>query len=103
MGVNMPARSVVFSSIEKHDGTRMRTLLSSEYIQMAGRAGRRGLDSYGSVYILCQSDEPPDQKEVTQMMEHRAGVLESQFRITFAVQRYTGYIVCMLLYRCCFN
>lgn len=33
MGVNMPARSVIFASVEKHDGQRMRPLLSSEYTQ----------------------------------------------------------------------
>ena len=47
MGVNMPARTVVFDSIRKHDGKQFRTLLPAEYIQMAGRAGRRGLDSTG--------------------------------------------------------
>lgn len=42
MGINMPARTVVFDSIKKHDGTKFRLLQTSEYIQMAGRAGRRG-------------------------------------------------------------
>lgn len=37
MGVNMPARTVVFDSIEKHDGTVKRELLPGEYTQMAGR------------------------------------------------------------------
>jgi antiviral helicase SKI2 len=44
MGVNMPARSVVFNSIRKHDGAQFRELEPGEYTQMAGRAGRRGLD-----------------------------------------------------------
>lgn len=59
MGVNMPARSVVFSSIEKHDGHSFRDLLPGEYTQMSGRAGRRGLDSTGVVIIVCE-DQPPD-------------------------------------------
>ena len=42
MGVNMPAKSVAFDSMEKHDGHSVRELLSSEFIQMSGRAGRRG-------------------------------------------------------------
>lgn len=42
MGVNMPAKSVAFDSMEKHDGRSLRELLPSEFIQMAGRAGRRG-------------------------------------------------------------
>ena len=44
MGVNMPAKSVVFNSIRKHDGKQFRVLEPGEYTQMAGRAGRRGLD-----------------------------------------------------------
>jgi antiviral helicase SKI2 len=44
MGVNMPAKSVVFNSIRKHDGNQFRVLEPGEYTQMAGRAGRRGLD-----------------------------------------------------------
>lgn len=50
MGVNMPARTVVFDTNLKHDGTGFRNLFLVEYIQMAGRAGRRGLDTTGTVY-----------------------------------------------------
>ncbi len=39
MGINMPARTVIFDSLRKHDGTQFRYLETSEYIQMAGRAG----------------------------------------------------------------
>ena len=56
MGVNMPARTVVFDNIRKHDGSQFRTLLPAEYIQMAGRAGRRGLDSTGTVIILAKGE-----------------------------------------------
>ena len=58
MGVNMPARTVVFDSIRKHDGSNFRDLLPGEYIQMAGRAGRRGLDSTGTVILLCKGSVP---------------------------------------------
>ena len=58
MGVNMPARTVVFDSIRKHDGSNFRDLLTGEYIQMAGRAGRRGLDPTGTVIILCKGNIP---------------------------------------------
>ncbi|KAK4475602.1 hypothetical protein MN116_000877 [Schistosoma mekongi] len=54
-GVNMPARCVVFTSIDKFDGQMIRPLSSSEYTQMAGRAGRRGLDAKGYVIILVSS------------------------------------------------
>ena len=60
MGVNMPAKTVVFDSIHKYDGSEKRMLLPSEYIQMAGRAGRRGLDKTGTVIIICREDMPTE-------------------------------------------
>lgn len=53
MGVNAPAKAVVYSGIRKHDGTQFRYLLPGEYTQMSGRAGRRGLDDRGVVIIAC--------------------------------------------------
>lgn len=67
MGVNMPAKTVVFDSIRKHDGIEFRDLQPSEYIQMAGRAGRRGKDDTGTVIILCKA-EVPDASVLTKMM-----------------------------------
>lgn len=49
VGVNMPVRSVCFNSWEKHAETGTRLLTRQEYMQMAGRAGRRGLDRVGTV------------------------------------------------------
>ena len=57
MGINVPARTVVFTSVEKFDGRSMRYLHSSEYTQMAGRAGRRGQDTKGIVIIMVGSKE----------------------------------------------
>ena len=50
---------MVFSGTRKHDGRSFRDLLPGEYIQMAGRAGRRGLDTAGTVIIVSRDDEPP--------------------------------------------
>lgn len=82
MGVNMPARTVVFDSILKHDGTIQRNLLPSEYIQMAGRAGRRGKDPIGFVYIMCKNDVP-EEGELRQMSMGKGVKLESKFRLTY--------------------
>uniref|UniRef100_A0A8B9R9N8 SKI2 homolog, superkiller viralicidic activity 2-like n=1 Tax=Astyanax mexicanus TaxID=7994 RepID=A0A8B9R9N8_ASTMX len=84
MGVNMPARTVVFDSIRKHDGTGFRNLLPGEYIQMAGRAGRRGLDATGTVIILCKSGVH-DMGDLHAMMLGKPTVLQSQFRLTYTM------------------
>lgn len=84
MGVNMPARTVVFDSIRKFDGTESRTLHPAEYIQMAGRAGRRGLDDTGTVIILCKTDVP-DAVILQNMMLGKPQKLESQFRMTYSM------------------
>ncbi|XP_061111078.1 helicase SKI2W isoform X1 [Conger conger] len=84
MGVNMPARTVVFDSIRKHDGTGFRNLLPGEYIQMAGRAGRRGLDATGTVIILCKSGVH-DMGDLHVMMLGKPMVLQSQFRLTYTM------------------
>lgn len=84
MGVNMPARTVIFDSISKHDGKRHRTLFPAEYIQMAGRAGRRGLDDEGVVIILSKQQKP-DETEMKNMMTCQPSKLESQFRLTYGM------------------
>uniref|UniRef100_A0A7N8X065 SKI2 subunit of superkiller complex n=1 Tax=Mastacembelus armatus TaxID=205130 RepID=A0A7N8X065_9TELE len=84
MGVNMPARTVVFDSIRKHDGTGFRNLLPGEYIQMAGRAGRRGLDATGTVIILCKAGVH-EMAELHAMMLGKPTILQSQFRLTYTM------------------
>ncbi len=52
VGINMPAKTVVFDSLEKYDGVTTRMLNAKEYFQIAGRAGRRGIDKEGTVIAL---------------------------------------------------
>ncbi|PAV90719.1 hypothetical protein WR25_05500 isoform A [Diploscapter pachys] len=85
MGVNMPARSVVFDSVRKHDGTAMRALNPGEYIQMAGRAGRRGLDTTGTVIVLCKEMNMPESNELQLVMNGKPQKLESKFRVTYSM------------------
>ncbi|UZJ57277.1 hypothetical protein CBS101457_006597 [Exobasidium rhododendri] len=82
MGVNMPARSVVFSGIRKHDGHTFRELLAGEYTQMSGRAGRRGLDATGMV-IINAADELPETGALNKMLLGQPTKLQSQFRLTY--------------------
>jgi len=82
MGVNAPARACVFHSLEKHDGREFRTLLSGEYTQMAGRAGRRGIDPVGTVIIMCW-DEIPMESTLKHLLTGKATKLQSQFRLRY--------------------
>lgn len=84
MGVNAPARTVVFQALRKHDGRQFRTLLPGEYTQMAGRAGRRGLDAVGTV-IIAAWDDLPDEHDVRRLLTGSATKLESQFRLTYSM------------------
>ena len=84
MGLNLPTRTVVFSGFRKHDGREFRDLLPGEYTQMAGRAGRRGLDSVGTVIICAPgADEAPPAGRLRQMMLGEPTKLRSQFRLTY--------------------
>jgi antiviral helicase SKI2 len=84
MGLNLPTRTVVFSGFRKHDGREFRDLLPGEYTQMAGRAGRRGLDTVGTVIICAPgADEAPPATRLRQMMLGEPTKLRSQFRLTY--------------------
>ncbi|KIW08108.1 uncharacterized protein PV09_01045 [Verruconis gallopava] len=84
MGLNLPTRTVVFSGFRKHDGRQFRDLLPGEYTQMAGRAGRRGLDTVGTVIIATPgADEAPSAARLRQMILGDPTKLRSQFRLTY--------------------
>lgn len=84
MGLNLPTRTVIFSGFRKHDGRSFRDLLPGEYTQMAGRAGRRGLDLVGTVIILASGmDEAPPVYVLKRMMLGDPTRLRSQFRLTY--------------------
>ena len=84
MGLNLPTRTVVFNTVRKHDGRGFRNLLPGEFTQMSGRAGRRGLDSTGTVIVMSFNDplSPLDFKEVTLGAPTK---LVSQFRLTYSM------------------
>ena len=84
MGLNLPTRTVVFSGFRKHDGKGFRDLLPGEYTQMAGRAGRRGLDTVGYVIIVSAGrDEAPPAAALRRMILGDPTKLRSQFRLTY--------------------
>lgn len=79
----MPARSVVFNSIRKHDGAQFRVIEPGEYTQMAGRAGRRGLDEVGTVIICCFGDQPIPSQILRSMLTGTSTRLQSNFRLRY--------------------
>ena len=79
VGINMPTRTVVFLDLKKYDEAEcgLRVLATDEYIQMAGRAGRRGKDKEGLVLYLPSRD-PIGTGAVKLMMTGRKTVLRSR-------------------------
>lgn len=82
VGINMPTKTVVFTSFTKHDERGVRMLRTDEYIQMAGRAGRRGKDDKGFVYYLPDR-EPSTLLEVQQMMTGSQMTVQSRMKFDY--------------------
>jgi superfamily II RNA helicase len=68
VGINVPIRTVVLTSLVKYDGTRMRHLSAREFHQIAGRAGRAGFDTVGEVLVMA-----PDHVIENRRMLEKAG------------------------------
>ena len=83
LGVNMPACTVVFNTISKYDGVQFRYLKSREYHQMAGRAGRRGIDTKGFVYA-CIDTEYDEYDGVKKIVSGNIEAIESQFNLSYS-------------------
>lgn len=81
MGLNMPARTVMFSNIRKFDGQDFRTISSGEFIQMSGRAGRRGLDDKGIVILMF--DEKITCEDCKKLLQGKPDPLNSAFHLTY--------------------
>ncbi|MBD3164193.1 DEAD/DEAH box helicase [Candidatus Woesearchaeota archaeon] len=82
VGVNMPAKTVCFDSLEKYDGYSYRYLNSKEYFQLAGRAGRRGIDKEGTVIALVDSVRTSI-KKVKKLTGKDIEPIISQFKLSF--------------------
>ena len=83
VGINMPTKTVLFTDLNKFDGSGMRPLYSHEYTQMAGRAGRRGIDTIGYVIHLTNLFKSINQPIIKPMMKGTPQVLVSKFKISY--------------------
>ncbi|OBB29877.1 DEAD/DEAH box helicase [Mycolicibacterium peregrinum] len=69
VGINVPIRTVVFSALSKYDGTRMRLLNAREFHQIAGRAGRAGYDTAGTVVVQAPDHEVENIKQFAKVAD----------------------------------
>jgi superfamily II RNA helicase len=83
IGLNMPTKTVIFTDVNKFDGRESRMLYSHEYTQMAGRAGRRGIDTVGNVIHLNNLFRGMDFVSYKAMMNGKPQTLVSKFKISY--------------------
>jgi superfamily II RNA helicase len=83
LGINMPASSVIFDELEKFNGVEFSYLMTRHYNQMAGRAGRRGMDEVGHVYSLIVP-EATDPAQVERIMYGTNERIQSRFFASYA-------------------
>jgi ATP-dependent RNA helicase DOB1 len=105
IGLNMPAKTVVFTSVRKFDGISMRWVTPSEFIQMSGRAGRRGLDDRGIVIMMIdEAMEPAVAKDIVRGEQDK---LNSAFHLGYNMilnlTRVEGISPDFMLERCFFQ
>ena len=85
VGVNMPARSVVFNGIRKNDGRSWRNVLPGEYTQMSGRAGRRGIDAHGVCILAGEDFSAYDNASLRAVLVGDPPTLSSKFGVTYSM------------------
>jgi superfamily II RNA helicase len=85
IGLDCPIKTAIFTSLKKYDGNEERYLMSHEYTQMAGRAGRRGIDTIGHV-VHCNNLFPlPSSSTYTSILCGTPQKLVSKFRISYPI------------------
>jgi superfamily II RNA helicase len=82
LGVNMPAKCVVFDSLTKWNGVEVLHITPLDFRQMAGRAGRQGIDTEGEVYsVLDPKYDSPG--KVMDILHKRPGSVSSKFALGY--------------------
>lgn len=83
LGINMPASAVIFDEVEKFDGVQFNYLMTREYNQMAGRAGRRGMDEVGYVYSQV-IPEATDANQLERLLYGKNESISSRFFASYS-------------------
>ena len=83
LGINMPARTVVFHSLQKYDGREIAYLRTRDYLQMAGRAGRQGIDTEGLVFSVL-TDQALAEAPLARILSGEPEAVVSRFRLSYS-------------------
>nr|QFG75058.1 MAG: DEAD/DEAH box helicase [Megaviridae environmental sample] len=83
VGLNMPTKTVIFTSLYKFDGNYKRLLYNHEYTQQAGRAGRRGFDTKGMVFHLNNLFDFPSNLEYKSLLINKPPNVSSKFKLSY--------------------
>jgi superfamily II RNA helicase len=83
VGINMPAKCVCFGSLEKYDGLSFRLLNTKEYFQLAGRAGRRGIDTEGLAVSVIDRNRPELYLKIQRLMKGDTEPIKSQYNLSY--------------------
>ena len=84
VGINLPCKCTLFPRLVKWDGSKNRLLQGHEYIQQAGRAGRRGFDTIGeAIHLVNLFGDMPYSNDYKEMLSGKPQSLVSKFRISF--------------------
>ena len=85
IGLDCPIKTAVFTGVTKFDGSGQRSLHAHEYTQMAGRAGRRGIDTVGYVVHCNNLFPPPYLGEYKKIMNGKPQRLVSKYHISYSL------------------
>lgn len=85
IGLDCPIKTAIFTDLTKFDGHYERLLMSHEYTQMAGRAGRRGIDTVGHVVHCNNLFNLPSETEYKTILHGTPQELVSKFRLSYSL------------------
>jgi len=83
LGINMPARTVIFTSVRKFDGVGFDTMTTREYQQMSGRAGRQGIDKEGLIYSIIEGRRTAI-KDIKKLLSNDVEPVQSRFNLSYS-------------------
>jgi len=83
VGINAPIKTVIFTGLQKYSNDGHRYVNTAEYLQMAGRAGRRGLDKVGTVILLANLIDLPVSQQLKGIMCGSVANIASKFNLSY--------------------